>query len=246
MDEINDKIKEEIAKQMKERFTNLFMSTSNFNNIQFMLQDVILQIKNTISNEVNSILSKDLKDAKRQLENIISPKITNRLIEFERQIKGLLESHTETITEFHKNTIFKFNNQLSPLNNIYLITEKINVSNRINAEEFVKNKLEQSGFKVVRETKGGGIPDFSIYKRIGVDINISDMDYYNLLINEMITKNDGNNLGKLEVPIYSEHPIFVEVKTNGDGLRFNQLQWIRDHPEHKVIIYCIEQVIKST
>ena len=47
----------------------------------------------------------------------------------------------------------------------------------------------------------------------------------------------------IEVPIYSEHPLLIEVKTNGDGLRMNQLEWIKKHPSTKVIVYCVEQII---
>ena len=48
---------------------------------------------------------------------------------------------------------------------------------------------------------------------------------------------------EIELPVYSEQPLFIEVKTNGDGLRMNQLEWIKNHPENKVIVYCIEQII---
>jgi|TARA_Y100000310_G_scaffold340893_1_gene438212 hypothetical protein len=43
--------------------------------------------------------------------------------------------------------------------------------------------------------------------------------------------------------VKGEEKYFIEVKTNGDGLRTEQLEWILNNPRKKVIVFCLKQKI---
>ncbi len=54
----------------------------------------------------------------------------------------------------------------------------------------------------------------------------------------------GNKRGVPDFKIEkNEEVIYVEVKTNEDGLRFPQVEWIKNNPDKKVIAFYIEQEI---
>lgn len=246
-DDISKEIEEKVESVLKEKLVNILTSTSGFHRMDFIIEATMQEIQRNFQNEIQSVLGKELNEAKRQLSYIISPKIVDRVNEFEYQICSLLKEHTESITKFQKETINRFQSEVSPIPNLYIITEKIKVKKRINAEIYVKSKLERKGFKVTRQTCDPGVPDFAIYKKIGEDKNLLDMDFYEIMMREVMLKNKNKEMiqkpSDIEVPVYSEHPLFIEVKTNDDGLRMNQLEWIKKHPDNKVIVYCVEQII---
>ncbi len=245
--DIEKEIKKEVESEVKKRLVNLFTSSNNFSDVRYMLESTIQSMQHDIQYEIRSTLGTQLNEAKKQLSCLISPKIIDRVNEFEEQICSLLKDHQESITKFQQETLNKFRSEVLPISNLYIINEKINVSKKINAEDYVKSKLERQGFKVVKQTCDPGVPDFAIYKKIGEDKNILEMDSYELLMREAISKSPKKDMIQkpwdIEVPIYSEHPLLIEVKTNGDGLRMNQLEWIKKHPSTKVIVYCVEQII---
>ncbi len=245
--DIQKEIKEKVESEVKKIISNLLISSNNFNDISYMLEHTIQSMQRDIQYEIRSTLGTQLNEAKKQLSCIISPKIIDRVNEFEGQICSLLKDHQESITKFQQETLNKFRSEVMPISNLYIINEKINVRKRLNAEDYVKTKLEEKGFKVVKQTCDPGVPDFAIYKKIGKDKNLLEMDSYDLIMKEVISNISQKDMMQkswdVEVPIYSEHPLFIEVKTNGDGLRMNQLEWIKNHPESKVIVYCVEQII---
>jgi hypothetical protein len=242
-----EQISEKIEDEVKKRLVNLFTSTDNFSGVRFMIEDSAKSMQRNIEYEIRSTLGTQLNEARKQLDCLISPKIIDRVNEFESQICSLLKDHQESITKFQQETLNKFKNEATPISNLYIINEKINVSKRLNAEEYVKSKLEQQGFKVIKQTCDNGAPDFAVYKKIGEDKNILEMDSYEILMREVISNNPRKELIQksfdIKLPIHSKHPLFIEVKTNGDGLRMNQLEWIKNHPDDKVIVYCIEQTV---
>lgn len=246
-DDISKEIEERVESVLKQKLVNILTSTSGFNRMDFIIEATMQEIQRNFKNEIKSVLGKDLIEAKKQLSYIISPKIVDRVNEFEYQICSLLKEHTESITKFQKETLNRFQSEVSPIPNLYIITEKIKVKKKINAETYVKSKLERKGFKVIKQTCDTGVPDFAIYNKIGEDKNLLDMDFYDIMMREVMLKNPKKEMiegpREVDVPVYSEHPLFIEVKTNNDGLRMNQLEWIKRHPDNKVIVYCVEQII---
>lgn len=174
----------------------------------------------------------DLKINKDDI-NLIADKICNNICEgieknitiFEKKIVTVLETHIESLTDFQSKTIRKLNNELSPITNLYMIFRDIETDKRINAEEFVKEEFEKKGFEVRREP----ICD-SRYKNID-RVGRPDFTIYPVLDSKTHT--------------YSNYPFFVEVKTNGDGLKMNQLEWIKKYTDLKVICFCLKQKINS-
>ena len=35
--------------------------------------------------------------------------------------------------------------------------------------------------------------------------------------------------------------LYVEIKTNGDGLKMEQVKWVKEHPEIEVLVYYLNQ-----
>jgi len=246
-DDFDKLLDEKINSNISQKLFNLFTSTNEVSNLRVLLASTVQNINFTLKDEIQKVIGKELNDAKKQLSLITSPKIAARVNEFEYQIYNLLKEHTESITTFQEETLSKFRSKVLPISNLHIVTDKIKVGNRINAEEYVRTKLEGRGFKVVKQSCDAGVPDFAVYKKIGEDKNLLEMDVYDLIIQGETVKHPKlettQNTIDIDAPSYSKYPLFIEVKTNGDGLRMNQLAWIRDHPDSKVIVYCVEQVI---
>ena len=134
--DIGKEIKEEVESVVKERLTNLFTSTSSFNDIRWMIQNNLRSMEDNIQVEIRSALASQINEAKKQLSYIISPKIVNRVNEFESQVCNLLKDHTESIAKFQQETLNKFRSEVNPISNLYIINEKINVKKRLNTENY--------------------------------------------------------------------------------------------------------------
>lgn len=83
-----------------------------------------------------------------------------------------------------------------------------------------------------------------IIKRINVSIKENPEEYIRLLFISL-----GYEVEKLRLPagipdfkVWNEkEEFYVEVKGNDDGLRINQIEWIKNNPNKKVVVFYIYQ-----
>lgn len=158
----------------------------------------------------------------REIQQKVLSKVSEELDSFQGKIAMMVKTNQEVMANFLEHMIRITNNKDSPLINLYTIFEKIRVEKKIDAEVWVKKYFEEKGYEVrrdhptVRSLKYVGKPDFVICPFM-FDLN-------------------GEK-------IFSDSSFFVEVKTNGDGLKREQMRWIKDNPNYKVIVFYLEQEV---
>ena len=55
-----------------------------------------------------------------------------------------------------------------------------------------------------------------------------------------------DRLGRPDLIIFKDNElIFVEVKTGQDGLRADQLRWMSEHNNFKIVIFYLNQIVKD-
>ena len=135
----------------------------------------------------------------------------------------------EIKTSFYCERMKPFN-----LKNLFLKIIEIEVNEKINAEEFVKEHY--SNFKIDKLTNYVDSPLWKILPQKLVKIRYDELagtpDF-------LVTPKRDDSEGKIV------NFFFVEVKTNGDGLNVVQLEWIRNHPDIPVLVIYVKQKIKK-
>jgi hypothetical protein len=133
--------------------------------------------------------------------------------------------------------------EIFKLENLSFKVIEIERINSINAEEYVRKIYIDLGIKIgrlrdllneahnsipkelirIRYKDFIGMPDFLVIPRYKDDYGITS-NYYTSK---------------------AEDFFFIEVKTNGDGLRCEQMEWIKRHPEIQVLVIYLKQMIKN-
>ncbi len=161
-------------------------------------------------------------------------KETNELIRnginenFDRFKKLLINEHKKILDIFSKDKC---------LSNIRVWFEEISVPKRIDAEEYVINKIK-------RELKIKCIKSKDFRK------NITMEELPKNCKSEMVM-NIINTRGLPDLVCWMDNSWFmVEVKTGvrdetSDGLRLSQFEWIKNHPNVIVIIFWVKQTIDN-
>lgn len=115
------------------------------------------------------------------------------------------------------------------MNNLIFITQKIELPYKIDAEKFAINYFYSLGYdKVIKTSEIKSLYD--------------ELDF--IFKDELITDINGrpdliafNNENKI--------PMLIEVKTNGDGLRQEQIEWTERHSHLKITIFYLKQEINK-
>lgn len=122
-----------------------------------------------------------------------------------------------------------FLNKVHTVGNIRAIFHEIRTERRLDAEECAIEFFKAEGFKII-----GRCSDPKTLWNCPVPESL------NRILTEPI-KGRPDLIG-----LSGESYIFIEVKTNGDGLRCEQMEWLNSHPSVNVIIFYLKQnVIKE-
>jgi hypothetical protein len=243
---INRAIEKQFTEQVKQ---NISIAIHNLFQDERFKNTFYYNVKGDIESAIRHELNNEIQSTKEKLNSIGD--IRKDIDEFKNQITNCLNSHVDAMSLYQSEILEKITSScLSPLTNLYYISETIEVDKKIDAEQFVKEKFECDEYEVRRDCKfeGGehikkiGIPDFVICPKLYEDKNKKEniRAFYN---RPGWMKYWDSTVAKQHV-IYSNKPFFVEVKTNGDGLRREQMEWIKTHPQFKVIVFYLKQNIK--
>jgi hypothetical protein len=238
---IEKQFTEETRHQIRVAILNLFEGTT-FRN------ELIYNLKESLNSAVNQRLIKEIERVEEKLSSFSLDRLDKRMDEFQEHIVNAINAHCESVSNLTEETLKKIGKESSLLTNLHIILEEIEVKERVNAELFLKNRFEKMGFEVKKNTTPKGIPDFCLFKRVGDDRSREDILTHNLVVYGRDTLIGEECIKLLEAgfPVFSDYPIYVEVKTNGDGLRIPQLEWIKDNPDKKVIVFCLNQTIEES
>lgn len=111
--------------------------------------------------------------------------------------------------------------------NLKFLYEEIELNKGINAEDYVKRKFENFGFRVFKMSKESKIAERS---------HIS-----------YVLKKEFKQKGKPDFFCIGNDgfEFFIEVKTKNDGLKINQIKWILENPNCLVYVFYLNQIIKE-
>lgn len=174
-----------------------------------------------VEESINSVLSQvTLKPILNNIEEKISQKIIDY---YKKENNKVINDFMDYIKKINKNLI---SNRVP---NISVRIEEITVTKKINAEDHVINILKNDGFEIVGRYK-------DVINKINTTTN---PDLNNIVYNE-------SHIGRPDLLVVGNGDFFfVEVKTGADGLRVEQIEWIKKHPHIDVFIFYIKQNIKK-
>jgi hypothetical protein len=127
--------------------------------------------------------------------------------------------------------------EIFKLQNVSFKVVEIAVDKKINAEEYIKKVYTNMGVKI---------------KRLRDLIDESHNSFPKELIK--IRYNDFRGMPDfLVIPKFKEEGytskaedfFFIEVKTNGDGLRVEQIEWMKNHPELSILVLYLKQKLND-
>jgi len=108
--------------------------------------------------------------------------------------------------------------------NLKFLYEEVETAEIINAEDYVKKKFEEQGFKVIKTAEQSKFAERNSLRHI-LSSSLKDIgkpDFYCI---------DNNGF-----------EFFIEVKTGRDGLKGNQMKWIINNPFCLVYVFYLNQI----
>ena len=123
---------------------------------------------------------------------------------------------------------------MKKIENLFILTKFIK-GKIFNAEHFAVLYFKKKGYDVYISTK---------VRKSGKFQEEFVLKYYsNSRIFKKIMKSFDDKKGIPDLFLVKDDIIyFVEVKSNKDGLRIDQLRWIQNHPEFQKIIFCVKEI----
>lgn len=117
-------------------------------------------------------------------------------------------------------------NKVKFLSNIKVIFHDIEVFEKIDAEDYVIKYFKNDDYKYVVKWNDQSI------NWLVLPLDIQQIRYV-----------QQHRKGRPDLLVYGNDDIYflVEVKTNGDGLRAEQMRWIQNHPNICTIVFYLNQ-----
>ncbi len=178
-------------------------------------------LENSEEKEFEDKILKGLKIApimhriEKNISNQIMESFNHELLSFESKYDKLIKL---------------FSDKVKYMNNIRVILHNIDTYKKIDAEKYAIDFFKSEGFEIVDKFK---------------DINVS-MGTPPYTIQDLKNNSD-HYLGRPDlVAVFTEGKdefILIEVKTNGDGLRYEQVKWIESHPNITTVVFYLNQNI---
>ena len=191
------------------------------------------QIQKDLSNYFEKGISFDTVLIKEILQESINSIITKKLEPF---VKKVLDKFVEEVDFAHQqiinehreiNKIFLNENDLAHLSIMFM--DKV-VSIKRNAEDIVTEYYKKKDFNVIPLNK-------ALYFQ----------SHFSKSLKKVINLIKEDRTGMPDLLIYqtfSNNFFLVEVKTNGDGIRANQMLWYKTHPNIKTQLIFVNQIKK--